>query len=134
MALSTLPRHIMTQATAIRSLMRNLGGSIGISVLVATLAENTQTIHSRLVETLRPDNPLVHTPMFGPAYSLTAPNGIAALNAEVTRQAAMIAYIDDFKMMMLMALCSSAAAVADARQAACSGRGSGAGGRIGRSR
>jgi DHA2 family multidrug resistance protein len=106
MALSTLPRHIMTQATAIRSLMRNLGGSVGISVLIATLTENTQTIHSRLIETLRPDNPLLRTPVFGPAYSLTAPNGIAALNAEVTRQAAMIAYIDDFRMMMLMALCS----------------------------
>ena len=106
MALSTLPRHILTQATAIRSLMRNLGGSVGISILIATLTENTQTIHSRLVETLRPDNPLLHTPVFGPAYSLTAPNGIAALNAEVTRQAAMIAYINDFKMMMLMALCS----------------------------
>jgi hypothetical protein len=35
LALSTLPRHILTQGTAIRSLMRNLGGSIGISVLVA---------------------------------------------------------------------------------------------------
>jgi len=96
----------MTQATAIRSLMRNLGGSVGISILIAMLTENTQTIHSRLIETLRPDNPLLHTPVFGPAYSLTAPNGIAALNAEVTRQAAMIAYIDDFRMMMLMALCS----------------------------
>ena len=36
-ALSTLPRHILTQGTAIRSLMRNLGGSIGISILVANL-------------------------------------------------------------------------------------------------
>jgi MFS transporter, DHA2 family, multidrug resistance protein len=54
-ALSTLPRHIMTQGTAIRSLMRNLGGSTGISILVATLAQNTQTVHSRLVEGLRPE-------------------------------------------------------------------------------
>jgi hypothetical protein len=30
-ALSTLPPHILTQGTAIRGLMRNLGGSIGIS-------------------------------------------------------------------------------------------------------
>src|SRR5690349_15036356 len=58
-ALSTLPRHILTQGTAIRSLMRNLGGSVGISILVATLAENTQAVHSRLVEGLRPDNPLL---------------------------------------------------------------------------
>jgi MFS family permease len=61
-ALSTLPRHILTQGTAIRSLMRNLGGSIGISILVATLAENTQIVHSRLVESLRPDNPLAQAP------------------------------------------------------------------------
>ena len=57
MALSTLPRHIMTQATAIRSLMRNLGGSVGISILIATLTENTQTIHSRLVESLAARQP-----------------------------------------------------------------------------
>jgi len=61
-ALSTLARHIMTQGTAIRSLMRNLGGSTGISILVATLAQNTQTVHSRLVEGLRPDNPLAQAP------------------------------------------------------------------------
>src|SRR5215469_15324047 len=105
-ALSTLPRHILTQGTAIRSLMRNLGGSVGISVLVAMLAENTQTIHSRLVEGLRPDNPLVHSPLLGAPYSLTPPNGVAALNAAVTRQAAMVAYIDDFKLLMLVSLLS----------------------------
>jgi MFS transporter, DHA2 family, multidrug resistance protein len=103
-ALSTLPRHILTQGTAIRSLMRNLGGSIGISVLVAALAENTQIVHSRLVEPLRPDNPLAQAPFLAAPFSLSTPGGMAALNAEVTRQAAMVAYIDDFKLMMLVAL------------------------------
>jgi len=103
-ALSTLPRHIMTQGTAIRSLMRNLGGSVGISILVATLAENTQVVHSRLVEGLRPDNPLAHTPYLAAPFSLTTPSGIAALDAEVTRQAAMVAYVDDFHLLMLIAL------------------------------
>ena len=105
-ALSTLPRHILTQGTAIRSLMRNLGGSIGISILVATLAENTQVVHSRLVEGLRPDNPLAQAPYLAAPFSLSTPSGMAALNAEVTRQAAMVAYIDDFKLMMLIALAS----------------------------
>jgi DHA2 family multidrug resistance protein len=105
-ALSNLPRHILTQGTAIRSLMRNLGGSIGISVLVATLAQNTQVVHSRLAEGLRPDNPLAQAPYLAAPFSLTTPGGIAALNAEVTRQAAMVAYIDDFKLMMLIALAS----------------------------
>jgi len=103
-ALSTLPRHIMTQGTAIRSLMRNLGGSVGISILVATLAENTQVVHSRLVEGLRPDNPLAQTPYLAEPFSLSTSTGMAALNAEVTRQAAMVAYVDDFKLLMLIAL------------------------------
>ena len=105
-ALSTLPRHILTQGTAIRSLVRNLGGSIGISILVATLAENTQAVHSRLVEGLRPDNPLLQAPYLPAPFSLSTPSGTVALNAEVTRQAAMVAYIDDFKLMMLIALAS----------------------------
>jgi DHA2 family multidrug resistance protein len=105
-ALSTLPRHILTQGTAIRSLMRNLGGSIGISVLVAALAENTQIVHSRLVEHLRPDNPLMHGPFLAAPFNLGTTQGLAALNAEVTRQAAMVAYVNDFKLMMLVVLLS----------------------------
>ena len=101
---STLPRHIMTQGTAIFSLMRNVGGSIGISIVVALLAENTQTVHSRLIENLRPDNPLAHAPFLAAPYSLGSHTGIAALNAEVTRQAAMVAYLDDFKLMMILVL------------------------------
>ena len=67
-ALSTLPRHLLTQGTAIRSLMRNLGGSVGISILVAILAQNTQVVHSRLVEGLRPDNPVAQAPYLAPPF------------------------------------------------------------------
>jgi MFS transporter, DHA2 family, multidrug resistance protein len=105
-ALSNLPRHILTQGTAIRGLMRNLGGSVGIPILVAQLTENTQIVHSRLVEYLRPDNPWARAPYLISHYSLTSPTGIRALDAEVTRQAAMVAYIDDFKLMMIIALAS----------------------------
>jgi DHA2 family multidrug resistance protein len=85
------PQAGEARGTAIRSLMRNLGGSIGISILVATLAENTQVVHSRLVESLRPDNPLSQAPYLATPFSLSTPSGMAALNAEVTRQAAMVA-------------------------------------------
>ncbi|HWB50022.1 MAG TPA: DHA2 family efflux MFS transporter permease subunit [Stellaceae bacterium] len=105
-ALSNLPRHILTQGTAIRGLMRNLGGSVGIPILVAELAGNTQAVHARLVESLRPDNPLARAPYLGLHYSLSAQPGIAALNAEVTRQAAMVAYVDDFKLMMVISFAS----------------------------
>ncbi|HTZ38476.1 MAG TPA: MDR family MFS transporter [Stellaceae bacterium] len=104
LALSDLPRHLLTQGTALRSLMRMLGGSIGISILEATLTQNIQIVHSRLIEGLRPDNPLTQGHLLPPPFSLTAPSGVAALNAEVTRQAAMVGYVDDFKLMMLMIL------------------------------
>ncbi|MGH7048428.1 MAG: DHA2 family efflux MFS transporter permease subunit [Stellaceae bacterium] len=101
---STLPRHTLTQGTAIFSLMRNIGGSIGISIVEALLDQNTQVVHSRLVEQLRPDNPLARAPLPGPAFSLTTPAGVAVLNAEATRQAAMVAYLDDFMLMMVLVI------------------------------
>jgi MFS transporter, DHA2 family, multidrug resistance protein len=104
LALSNLPRHILTQGTALRSLMRNLGGSIGISVFETVLTQNTQIVHSRLIEHLRPDNPLAHAPFLSAPYSLSAPSGIAALNAEVTRQAAMVSYIGVYTFMMMIVL------------------------------
>ena len=101
---STLPRTVLTQGTAIFSLMRNIGGSVGVSLVEALLVENTQTVHSRLVEHLRPDNPLIAHGMLAPPYSLSSPAGVAVLNAEVTRQAQMVAYIDDFHLMVVVIL------------------------------
>ena len=71
---------------------------------MASLAEDTQTVHSRLVEQLRPDNPLAHAPYLAAPFSLTNPAGIAALNAEVTRLPAMAAYLNDIALVMIMAL------------------------------
>jgi len=99
---STLPRSVLTQGTAIFSLVRNVGGSVGISIVEALLVQNTQVVHARLAEHIRPDNPLAQ--MLGAPYSLTNVNGVAALNAEVTRQAQMIAYIDDFHLMVIVVL------------------------------
>jgi DHA2 family multidrug resistance protein len=103
---STLPRANLTQGTAIFSLTRNVGGSVGIAVVEALLAENTQIVHSRLVEQLRPDNPLAQAPYLPSPFSLTTPYGVAALNAEATRQATMVAYIDNFKLMMMIIIVS----------------------------
>ena len=103
--LSTLPRSVLTQGSAMFSLMRNIGGSAGISIVEALLVQNTQVVHSQLVEHVRPDNPLAH--MLAAPYSLTEIHGIAALNREITRQALMVAYIDDFHLMVIIMLVAS---------------------------
>ncbi len=101
---STLSRQHLTQGTAIFSLMRNVGGSVGVSIVEALFVRNSQIVHARLAEHIRPDNPVAQA--LRAPYSLTEVHGIAALNAEVTRQAQMIAYIDDFHFMVLVILAS----------------------------
>ena len=104
LALSNLPRDLLTQGTALRSVFRNIGGSMGIAILVNQLTSSTQLVHARLVEHLRPDNPLMQAPMLPAPFSLSRPSGVAALNAEVTRQAEMVAYVQDFGLMLLLVL------------------------------
>ncbi len=82
-------------------------GSIGIAILEPSSARIPRSFISRLIEHPRPDNPLAQAPYLSAPFSLTDPSGIAALNHEVTRQAAMIAYNDDFALMLIviLALC-----------------------------
>jgi DHA2 family multidrug resistance protein len=104
LALSGMPVHLLTQATALRSLSRLLGGSIGIAILEAQLTRNTQIVHSQLVEWLRPNNPLMRAPFMPAPFDMTTARGIAMLNQEITRQAAMTAYTDDFLLMLIVIL------------------------------
>jgi MFS transporter, DHA2 family, multidrug resistance protein len=101
-AFATLTPALRNEGTAIFSLTRNLGSSIGISVVNTLLTRNTQILHatlgghvSRYSLVLRPQVP------GGGSPSLRT---LAGLNATVTEQAAMIAYNNDFKLMMVLSL------------------------------
>jgi DHA2 family multidrug resistance protein len=97
---ATLAPAYRNEGTAVFSLIRNLGSSIGISLVTTMLTRNTQLLHSRLAERITPYLDPLH-----PATSTTA-QGLATLNHTVTRQAAMIAYNNDFKMMMILSMCA----------------------------
>jgi len=98
-AYSTLPMAARTEAAGIYSLTRNIGSSVGISVMMALLARGTQINHAELAARLTPFNtPVPH--MSG----LSAAGSLEALNAEVTRQAATIAFLNDFWLMMILTL------------------------------
>lgn len=98
---STLDPMLRGDGTSIYSLSRNIGSSIGISFVQAQLTRNTQIAHSSLVEHVNPFNPLLQG---ASGWDTTTASGIAALNAEVTRQASMIGYVDAFRLLMLLAL------------------------------
>ena len=98
---ATLAPQFRSGGTSMFNLLRNIGSSIGISVVQALLTRNTQIMHSRLAE---------HITLYGgqlrPAapYSFSTPQGLAALDASVTRQAQMIAYNNDFKLLLVLSL------------------------------
>jgi hypothetical protein len=84
--------------------MRNIGSSIGISVVVTQLARNTQANHAAFSEFIQPFSMALKQAIEAGVYNLSTPQGLVALNAEVTRQAATLAYLQDFRLMMWIAL------------------------------
>jgi len=68
------------------------------------LTQNTQRLHASLAEHLTPYNIAGNPAAIAAHVSTATPQGLAALNAIVTDQATMIAYIDDFRLMMVLTL------------------------------
>jgi MFS transporter, DHA2 family, multidrug resistance protein len=98
---ATLSPALRNEGTAIFSLTRNLGSSIGISVVNTLLTRNTQIMHATLGEHVTRYSPFLRAQLPEGSPNLRA---LAGLNATVTEQAAMIAYNNDFKLMMVLSL------------------------------
>ena len=99
---ATLSPGMRAQGTAIYSLVRNIGSSIGISLVQTMLTRNTVIAHASLVERVTSGSSAWHNPAVAAAYGVRTPAGAALLDGAVTQQAAMIAYIDDFWFMLLL--------------------------------
>ncbi len=91
---ATLSPQMRAEGTALYSLVRNIGSSIGIALVQALLVRNTQVVHSSLATHINDAN------------SAVAASGasLATIDLEVTRQASMIAYVNDYWLMMLLTL------------------------------
>jgi DHA2 family multidrug resistance protein len=99
LAFATLPAAMRTEAAAFYGLLRNIGGSIAIAVTAALLASNLQASHGDLGAHVT----AVTLPFLtGTIEQFGMPNEVpmAMLDAEINRQALMIAYLDDFWLMM----------------------------------
>ena len=97
LAFATLPAELRTDAAGFYMLLRNLGGSIGISLTVGVLARQAQVAHADIGATLNPASMPWADGAVGKALGADAV--IAMLDATVNKQAAMIAYLDVFTMM-----------------------------------
>ena len=103
LAFGTLDPQLRNEGTAFFNLLRNIGSAIGISVVQTLLTQNTQIVHAHLTEHITAFN------LSDPAYASSHidphnPASLAVLDHMITNQAAMIAYIDDYKLMMIITL------------------------------
>lgn len=101
-AFATLEPRFRADGTSLFSLVRNIGSSIGISLVSVLLTRNTQVVHSELAAQVSPFNPNFAALL--PQGAETPVQTLAQLNGMINIQALMVAYVDDFQAMLWVTL------------------------------
>ena len=102
--LSTLAPELRAEGAGLYSLSRNIGSSIGISVVNSLLTRNTQVNHAEIARNVTSVNRAFEDPAITQFWDPISAAGRTALDAVITRQAQIIAYIDDYKLLMIATL------------------------------
>ncbi len=109
-----IPKEQMGNATSIFNVMRNIGGSIGISMVATIYARTTQTNTNILGAHVTQYNETARTMLRGMASAMPASAGdpptamkqaLAAMFGMVQRQAAMLAFIHCFRFLAILFIC-----------------------------
>jgi len=127
-AFATVPAQFRGDGTALLALFRNVGSAIGVSLTSTLLARNLQVAHANLSESVTPFNRALQVgrfvqPILNPVHPLlngqvVVPGGIMPmgqmlnpltapaqfLDSIINQQALAIAYLDDFKFLLLTTL------------------------------
>jgi DHA2 family multidrug resistance protein len=103
-ALSTLSPEQRTEGAGFYNLARNIGSSVGISVVNALLTRNTQVNHASIAAHVTAVNRGFENPAVHDFWNPLTAAGRAALDAVITQQAQIIAYIDDYKLLLIACL------------------------------
>ena len=96
---STLTPELRADGTATYSLMRNIGSSIGISIVQTMMTRGTQVAHADLATNVNVFNPSMR-PMLESGSQIS----LALMDQSINQQAQMIAYLNDFKLMFVATL------------------------------
>jgi MFS transporter, DHA2 family, multidrug resistance protein len=103
-AFATLSPTLRSEGTSVYTLVRNLGSSVGISVMEALDTQQTAVAHSDMAAHVQPGSPVFNAGIPA-AMNPSTSSGLDALNGVITQQAAMVGLIDVFKVMLLMTIC-----------------------------
>lgn len=100
-AFATLPTKLRTEGAAMLTLARNIGSSVGISIVIARLTEGTIQAHARLAEFVTPFNKAMDAVASAPLDAATE-KGRALMEVLMSQQAAIISYAEDFRLLMFL--------------------------------
>ena len=103
-AFLTLPNNLRTDGTSMLTLMRNVASSIGISVVIAQLTEGSRRVYAILSEHVNPFNHAMQMPDVTGMINLNTDQGRAMADAMVGLQAQIIAFSQDYQLVMLFIL------------------------------
>lgn len=101
-AFSTLPPDKRDEGTSFFSLLNNIGRSIGIALLAGYLARQTQISRAHLTEFVTPFSDAFKHLGIPDAWDMSDPAGLAALSRVITKQAELVAYIADFRLLAVL--------------------------------
>jgi MFS transporter, DHA2 family, multidrug resistance protein len=102
--LATLAPEVRAEGAGFSTLVRNIGSSVGISVVNALLTRNTQVNHGAIGQSVTAVNRGFEDAMVARFWNPLTAAGRAALDGVITRQAQIIAYVDDYKLLMIATL------------------------------
>ncbi len=100
-AFATLPTRLRTDGSSLLYLLRSIGGSMGISVMITLLSRNIQTSHQDLAGHVTAYSMSTIDPSSADRLGIVGEAVLGMANLEINRQAAMIAYLNDFKLLMV---------------------------------
>ena len=103
MAFSDLDPKYRPETLGVFHLLRNVGSSLFISISVAEVVRSTGMNYARLVEFINPFNPALTSPWAAGAWDASSLAGLSSLSKEISRQSAMIAYLNAFGLFTLVA-------------------------------
>lgn len=106
-AFATLSPALRTDGSSLLNLFRSLGASAGIAWMTMLLARNIQTSHADLGANVTAATGNLIDFSTTDRFQALGDTAMTIIDAEVNRQAAMIAYIDDFYLMMWITLAAA---------------------------
>jgi len=101
LAFASISPALRAEAAGFYTLIRNIGSSVGISIMQAHYVSGVATAHSTLVESARPDNPVYQAYLSGGFQGQAA---LTMLNGMITRQSMMVSYVNSFTVMLALCL------------------------------